>query len=192
MSQTLVAIRIDETIKNNFDYICNELGMNMTTAITIFAKKVCREKRIPFEISLDKNYDKRKDFNDMKNNIKYEVDFWPELSSPDNLLLKDMEISREFDDIDEALQFWMDKNFELNDLLISSSDEEISKSCVYSCFQIKNPKDMHRHIFTIDNDGIAYICDNVRNEINISDSQEAIDVILGYVRGFLFSYKIEN
>ena len=30
--------------------------MNMTTAITIFAKKMTREKRIPFEVSIDPNY----------------------------------------------------------------------------------------------------------------------------------------
>ena len=31
--------------------ICNELGMNMSTAVTIFAKKVVRECGIPFEVS---------------------------------------------------------------------------------------------------------------------------------------------
>ncbi|MEE0859675.1 MAG: type II toxin-antitoxin system RelB/DinJ family antitoxin [Acutalibacteraceae bacterium] len=56
MAQTSVNIRIDEDLKKNFDYVCNELGMNMTTAITIFAKKVCREHRIPFEISYDPFY----------------------------------------------------------------------------------------------------------------------------------------
>ena len=33
-----------------------ELGMSMTTAFTIFAKKVCREKRIPFDVSIDPFY----------------------------------------------------------------------------------------------------------------------------------------
>ena len=36
--------------------ICQELGMNMTTAFTIFAKKMSREKRIPFEVSIDPFY----------------------------------------------------------------------------------------------------------------------------------------
>ena len=35
---------------------CRELGMNMTTAFTIFAKKVTREKRIPFDVSVDPFY----------------------------------------------------------------------------------------------------------------------------------------
>ena len=35
---------------------CQEMGMSMTTAFTIFATKVSREKRIPFEISADPFY----------------------------------------------------------------------------------------------------------------------------------------
>ena len=56
MSQTLVSIRMGEELKKKFDYVCNELGMNMTTAITIFAKKMCREHRIPFDVSYDPFY----------------------------------------------------------------------------------------------------------------------------------------
>lgn len=56
MAQTLVNIRMDEELKKNFDVVCNELGLNMTTAITIFAKKMSRERRIPFEVSLDPFY----------------------------------------------------------------------------------------------------------------------------------------
>lgn len=56
MSQTTVCIRMDETLKKEMEKTCKELGMNMTTAFTIFAKKVSREKRIPFEISADPFY----------------------------------------------------------------------------------------------------------------------------------------
>ena len=35
---------------------CKELGLNMTTAFTIFAKKMSREHRIPFEVSIDPFY----------------------------------------------------------------------------------------------------------------------------------------
>lgn len=56
MAQTLVNIRMDEDLKKSFDYVCNELGLNMSTAITIFAKKVSREHRIPFEVSFDPFY----------------------------------------------------------------------------------------------------------------------------------------
>ena len=30
--------------------VCKQLGLSMTTAFNMYAKKVCREKRIPFEI----------------------------------------------------------------------------------------------------------------------------------------------
>lgn len=56
MAQTLVNIRMDEELKRNMEQICQELGMNMTTAITIFAKKMTREKRIPFDVSVDPFY----------------------------------------------------------------------------------------------------------------------------------------
>lgn len=39
MAQTLVNIRMDEELKRNMEQTCQELGMNMTTAITIFAKR---------------------------------------------------------------------------------------------------------------------------------------------------------
>ena len=56
MAQTLVNIRMDEDLKKNMEQTCQELGMNMTTAITIFAKKMTREKRIPFEVSVNPFY----------------------------------------------------------------------------------------------------------------------------------------
>lgn len=56
MSQTMVSIRMDEDLKKGMDNVCRELGMNMTTAFTIFAKKVCREQRIPFDVSIDPFY----------------------------------------------------------------------------------------------------------------------------------------
>ena len=56
MAQTLVNIRMDENLKKYCDNVCSELGMSMTTAITIFAKKMSREHRIPFEVSADPFY----------------------------------------------------------------------------------------------------------------------------------------
>ena len=51
MAQTSINIRMDEELKKQVEYLFSEFGMNMTTAFTIFAKAVVREKRIPFEIS---------------------------------------------------------------------------------------------------------------------------------------------
>ena len=56
MAQTLVNFRIDEATKKQMEQICNELGITMSTAFNIFAKKVIREKRIPFELSIDPFY----------------------------------------------------------------------------------------------------------------------------------------
>jgi len=56
MPQVLVNIRMDDALKKDMEKTCQELGMNMTTAFTIFAKKMSREKRIPFEVSVDPFY----------------------------------------------------------------------------------------------------------------------------------------
>ena len=56
MAQTTLSVRMDDTLKKEFDQVCNDLGLTMTTAITILAKKMAREKRIPFEDSLDPFY----------------------------------------------------------------------------------------------------------------------------------------
>ena len=56
MPQVLVNIRMDEMLKKDMEKTCQELGMNMTTAFTVFAKKMSREKRIPFEVSVDPFY----------------------------------------------------------------------------------------------------------------------------------------
>ena len=56
MAQVLVNIRMDENLKKSMEHTCRELGMNMTTAFTVFAKKVSREQRIPFDVSVDPFY----------------------------------------------------------------------------------------------------------------------------------------
>lgn len=56
MAQGIVSVRMDETLKQDFDGVCQELGMSMTTAITMLAKKMTREKRLPFEVSIDPFY----------------------------------------------------------------------------------------------------------------------------------------
>ena len=51
MAQTNINIRMDEELKRQFEALCEELGLTMTAAITIFAKKTIRERGIPFEVS---------------------------------------------------------------------------------------------------------------------------------------------
>lgn len=50
MAQATFSVRMDEDLKNKFDMLCSDFGMNVSTAINIFAKAVVRERRIPFEI----------------------------------------------------------------------------------------------------------------------------------------------
>ncbi len=56
MAQTLVNVRMDEEVKKKMEETCKELGITMSTAFNIFARKMCREKRIPFEVSIDPFY----------------------------------------------------------------------------------------------------------------------------------------
>ncbi len=51
-----VNFRMDADLKKSMEQTCSELGMSMTTAFTIFAKKVSRERRIPFDVSIDPFY----------------------------------------------------------------------------------------------------------------------------------------
>lgn len=53
MAQTNINIRMDEVLKQQFDILCKELGLNMSTAFNIFAKTMVRQQKIPFEVSLD-------------------------------------------------------------------------------------------------------------------------------------------
>ena len=56
MAQTNVNIRMDEDLKKQFDKFCSDVGMTMTTAICVFAKKAVKEQKIPFEITADPFY----------------------------------------------------------------------------------------------------------------------------------------
>jgi DNA-damage-inducible protein J len=42
---------MDSGLKKQFDAFCNEVGMNASVAVNLFAKAVLREKRIPFAIT---------------------------------------------------------------------------------------------------------------------------------------------
>ena len=53
MSTKSVTIRMDEQLKNQAEELFSQLGMNMTTAFTIFTKTAVRQGKIPFEIATD-------------------------------------------------------------------------------------------------------------------------------------------
>lgn len=59
MAQTMVNFRMDEELKKKMEKTCSEMGLTLTSAFTIFAKKVVRENRIPFEVSADPFYSEK-------------------------------------------------------------------------------------------------------------------------------------
>ena len=44
MAQVMVNFRMDEDVKKSMEQACREMGLSMTTAFTIFATKVGKEK----------------------------------------------------------------------------------------------------------------------------------------------------
>lgn len=46
-----ISIRMDDDLKAKAEELFDDLGMNMTTAFTIFVKQAIREQAIPFAIS---------------------------------------------------------------------------------------------------------------------------------------------
>lgn len=63
MSTVNVNFKLDADVKKSMEQVCNEMGLSMSAAFTVFAKKVSRERRIPFEINADPFFS--------ENNIRY-------------------------------------------------------------------------------------------------------------------------
>ena len=53
MGNVNINIRMDAQLKEEFKAFCDDMGMSMSTAFNLFAKKTVRSKRIPFEIGYD-------------------------------------------------------------------------------------------------------------------------------------------
>jgi len=56
MATTSITIRMDENLKKQAEILFDEIGMNMTTAFTVFVKAAVRKQRIPFELEADPFY----------------------------------------------------------------------------------------------------------------------------------------
>ena len=50
-----VSLRFEDKMKKELDKMCDEMGMNITTFFTIYAKKALRERKIPFEITAEED-----------------------------------------------------------------------------------------------------------------------------------------
>jgi len=53
MATTNLNIRIDADLKKQSEEIFNELGLNMSTALTVFLRQAVRSRGIPFEMRLN-------------------------------------------------------------------------------------------------------------------------------------------
>lgn len=51
-----ISLRIEDEVKKKAEQACADIGMSLSTAINIYLKKLGREKRIPFEVSVDPFY----------------------------------------------------------------------------------------------------------------------------------------
>ena len=66
VNMSTISFRINDSTKKEFEDICEKLGMNPSTVLTIFIKRVCEEQRIPFDIS-DHNSETLRILDDVKN-----------------------------------------------------------------------------------------------------------------------------
>ena len=51
MGAVNVTIRVDEETKREFDTFCDNVGMNITTALNMYMKAVLRTRQLPFPIT---------------------------------------------------------------------------------------------------------------------------------------------
>lgn len=65
-------VRVDANDKKSFEKFCDNVGMNVSTAINMFIKTVLREQKLPFEIrssTFDKTvYERLREAEDEMNN----------------------------------------------------------------------------------------------------------------------------
>jgi len=51
MGQSAVNFRMDANLKQSFAEVCDQLGLTVSGAFTVFAKAVVRENAIPFRVA---------------------------------------------------------------------------------------------------------------------------------------------
>ena len=65
----IVNFRMENELREQFDQTLDTMGLNLTSAFTIFAKAVVRSGKIPFEITIDPFY-KAEHQNELRNRIE--------------------------------------------------------------------------------------------------------------------------
>lgn len=72
MAKTVnVNFRMDANLKKEMEKICDDIGLNMTTAFTIFAKRFCKDKCFPFSLSNNFNEDTIKALKEVQDIAKH-------------------------------------------------------------------------------------------------------------------------
>lgn len=80
MESITLNVRVDAKDKKNFEQFCNNVGMNISTAVNMFIKAVLREQKLPFEVKTntfdDMIYEKLKEAEIEMNNTtkRYNID----------------------------------------------------------------------------------------------------------------------
>lgn len=54
-----INLMVDDDVKKQAELVCNDIGISLSSAINIYLKKLGREYRIPFDVSVDPFYSKK-------------------------------------------------------------------------------------------------------------------------------------
>jgi len=68
MAQSTITFRIDEEMKEELNRICEALGLTLSGALIIFAKKMINERGLPFDLKLNPNFETIKTMKEVENN----------------------------------------------------------------------------------------------------------------------------
>ena len=82
MNNTNLTIRIDSNLKKEADNLFKELGINISSAITLFLKQSVREKALPFDVAVKEEKPSReiKNIEDGKSKLYDNLDeLWKDL-----------------------------------------------------------------------------------------------------------------
>ena len=88
MNNTNLTIRIDSNLKKEADNLFKELGINISSAITLFLKQSVREKALPFDVAVKEEKPSR----EMKKLLKEIKDGKSKLYDNFDELWKDLKI----------------------------------------------------------------------------------------------------
>ena len=56
MMKTLIQVQLDVDLKNNFEKICENLNITVEEVVTLLAKKIVHERKLPFDTAVDPFY----------------------------------------------------------------------------------------------------------------------------------------